>query len=62
MFEWYVVSFESKNDIKNVMCLKDIGLHAKKMLTILGSKVNMIRKHLRPLNEYVNIQSYYSPL
>ena len=39
---WFALNL--RTDTKKDTCLKDIGLHAQKMLTILGSKVNMIGK------------------
>ena len=42
IFESYVVRCGSKNGHQKDMSLKEIGLHAQNMLTILGSKVNMI--------------------
>ena len=42
IFEWYVVRCGSKNRYQNDLCLKEIGLHAQNMVTILGSTVNII--------------------
>ena len=42
MFEWYVVWCGSKNWHPKEICLNEIGLRAQNMLTILGSRVNMI--------------------
>ena len=41
LFEWYVVRCSSKNGDQKDMCLKEIGLHAQNMITILGSIVNI---------------------
>ena len=40
-FEWCV---DIRTDTKNDTCLKDIGLHAQKMLIIPGSIVNIFCK------------------
>ena len=42
IFEWHVVRWGSKNGHQKYMYLKEIGLRAQNMLTILGSLVNMI--------------------
>jgi hypothetical protein len=42
IFEWYVVECGYKNKYTNDTCLKEIGLRAKNMITILGSIVNII--------------------
>ena len=42
--EWYVVRCGSKNWCQKDMCLKEIGLRAQDILTILGSLVNMIEE------------------
>jgi len=39
-----------KNIYQKDMCLKEIQLSAKNMITILGSIFNMVRGHVRPLN------------
>jgi hypothetical protein len=41
-FEWYVVGVIVRTDTKKDMCLKEIGLRAQYMITILGSTFNMI--------------------
>ena len=41
-FKWYVVMCGSKNGHKKYMYLKEIGLRAQYMMTILGSIVNII--------------------
>ena len=43
IFEWYVVRYGSKNGQQKDMFLKEIGLCAQVLLTILGSIVNTIR-------------------
>ena len=42
IFEWCVVGCGSKNGYQKNMCLKEIGLHAQNLLTILGSIINII--------------------
>ena len=42
IFEWYVVWCGYKNEYKKDMCLKEIGLHAQNMITILSFTINMI--------------------
>ena len=42
ILDWYVVKCGSKNRHQKDMCSKYIGSLAQNMLTILGSKVNMI--------------------
>ena len=39
IFEWYMVWCGFKNGYQNDMCLKEIGIHAQNMITILGSIV-----------------------
>ena len=41
-FEWYVVGCGSKNGYQKDVCLKEIGLRAQNMITILGSIVDVI--------------------
>jgi hypothetical protein len=41
-FEWYVVCCGFKNGHQKYTCLKEIGLHAQDMLSILGSIFNII--------------------
>ena len=61
IYEWYVVRCGSKNGHQNDMCLKEIGLHAQNMLTILGSMgedVNTIGwRPILPLSEHENLHS-----
>ena len=40
--EWYVVRCGSLERYQKDMCLKETGLHAQNMITILGSIVNII--------------------
>ena len=42
IFEWWVVRCRIKNEHQKDMCLKEIGLQAQNVLTILSSKVNTI--------------------
>jgi hypothetical protein len=42
IFEWHVVRCGSKNGLKKDVCLKEIGLCAQTILTILCSILNMI--------------------
>ena len=42
IFEGYVVRCAFKNAYQKDTCLKEIGLHAQNMTTILGSIVNII--------------------
>ena len=42
MFERYAVRCEYKNRHQKAMCLKEIGLRAYKLVTILDSVVNII--------------------
>jgi hypothetical protein len=42
IFEWGVIECECKNVHKTYMCLKKIGLHARDMVTIQGSRVNIV--------------------
>ena len=42
-----MVSCGSKNGHQNDMSLKEIGLHAHKLLPMLGSILNRIRGHIR---------------
>ena len=45
IFKWYVVRCGSNRYQKHV-CFKEIGLRAQKMITILGSIVNIIESDL----------------
>ena len=40
IFEWYVIKCGSKNGHQKDTCLKEIGLSAQNMLTIVGSMIN----------------------
>ena len=42
IFEWYVIRCPSKNEYQKDMCLKEIGIHAKKMKIFLDIIVNII--------------------
>ena len=42
MLEWFVIWWGFKNGCQNDMCLKEIGPHAQKMNTFIGSIVNLI--------------------
>ena len=42
IFEWYLVWCGYKNEYKKDMCLKEIGLHAQNMITIVSLTINMI--------------------
>ena len=42
VFEWYVIWRGLKNKYKKDMCLKEIGLCAQNMITILSSTINII--------------------
>ena len=42
IFEWYVVWCGYKNEYQKDMCLKEIGLYAQNMITILSLTINMI--------------------
>jgi hypothetical protein len=42
IFEWYVVGCGSKNRHQNDTYFKEIGLHARDLITILGAIVNVI--------------------
>jgi hypothetical protein len=45
-FGWYVVRRRSKNGHKQETCLKEVGLHAKKMvLTIVNMDLGDIHEH-----------------
>ena len=39
--EWYLIKFGFKNKYKKDICLGEIGLRARNMLTILSSKVKI---------------------
>jgi hypothetical protein len=45
-FEWYVVTCDPNNGYQKDMCPKEIGLHARDMITILGSAVYQIGRDL----------------
>ena len=40
--EWCVVRCGSKNEHKKDMCLKEVGLHAQNVITILDSVDNIV--------------------
>ena len=58
--EWYVVICDSKNKYQKHMCLKEIGLHAPKMVPIsIVSIVDIIwevgrERHIWPRNGHKN--------
>lgn len=55
IFEWSVVSCESRNWHQKGTCFKGIGLHVQTMLIILGLIVSMIGRLVWPLNEHDNV-------
>ena len=55
MFEWYVIWCGCKDGYHKDMCLKRVRLHAQNMITILGSIVNIIGRHIWPFNEHKNL-------
>ena len=44
VFEWLQLGVTLRTNTKKITCLKEIGLHAQNMLTIIGSRVNIIGK------------------
>ena len=46
IFEWCVLSWDLNMDTNETKCLKEVGLRAQNMVTILGSIVNMIGEDL----------------
>ena len=46
IFEWCMIRCGFKNGYQNDTCLKEIGLVAHKLFTIMDSIINMIGKHL----------------
>ena len=42
IFEWYMVRFGSKDGHQKDICLKEIGLRAQTIITVLGSVVNLL--------------------
>ena len=60
VFEWYVARCRSKNGHQKDMRIKEIGLRAQNMPTILGSRLNRQhnwgeRGHIWPFNEHYNV-------
>ena len=58
VFEWHQVRCGSKNKCqKDITCLKEFGLHAQNMITILDSivSINGGGRHVRLLNENENL-------
>ena len=59
IFEWYVVCCGFKNGRQKYTCLKEIGLHAQDMITILGSIFNIIDRgpedHIWPFKKHINL-------
>ena len=56
IFKWYVVRCGSKNGHQNDTWLKDIGLCAQNMLSILGSLINLFKGPIWLFNEHENLQ------
>ena len=46
IFEWYVVWCGSKNKYQKDTCLKEIGLHAQNMITIVASIIDLLGGNL----------------
>lgn len=58
IIDWYDMLWcDSRTDAKKTRIRKRIKLHAQNILTILGSRINIIKgKPLRPPNEHENLQ------